>query len=101
MSPVTAIAFTAVAITGVMMLCGVHRYVKPLHEWMGLAMAIAGCIHLVLNWRALLSYFDRRSAQVAAGLTVLLCLLLLIAGSHGGPGDGHHGPPRPAQTDAD
>lgn len=92
-SPVTAVAFVGVAVTGVLMLCEVRGPIKPLHEWMGLVLAIAGCIHLIINWRPLMKYFDKRSARIAAGVALALSALLLAAGMHGGPpeGEGHHG----------
>jgi hypothetical protein len=90
-SPLTAVAFCAVALTGVMMLFHVRNpYLKSLHEWMGLVMVLVGLVHLVINWKALASLFRRRAAYYALAAGVLLCVILSCF-----PGkDEHHGPGR-------
>lgn len=75
-SPLTAISFSIVAITGVLMLF--HTRIpgmRGLHEWMGVVMVAAGLVHLLLNWKPLVSYFRHRAAVTAT----VVCLLLGVA----------------------
>ena len=78
-SPITALAFVVVAGTGLLMLLHVRLPgIKGLHEWMGVAFAVAGLLHVVLNWRPLLACLRRRSAAVALGAALVLCVAALL-----------------------
>jgi hypothetical protein len=95
-SPITALTFVVVAATGLLMLLHARLPgIKGLHEWMGVAFAVAGLLHLVLNWRPLLVCLRRRSAAVALGVVLVLCVAaLLVPDGRDGPGGdrrrGHH-----------
>ncbi len=80
-SPITAVTFTAVATTGLLMLgdVGGHR-LNPLHEMAGIAFAATGGVHLVLNWRAFTGLFRHRRAIVACGVATALSIALLALG---------------------
>jgi hypothetical protein len=80
-SPVVAVAFAVVAITGVLMLMHIRsRALNGVHEMAGLAMAVAGVVHLVLNWRAFVALFRHRRAIVACAVTAALSVGLYVAG---------------------
>lgn len=96
-SPLVAVSFLAVATTGIMMMLHVRfGSIKAVHEWMGVAMAVAALLHLFINWRVFMALYRHLLAVVAtlAGLLLLGALLLLVpADKRGGPGDRHDGPP--------
>jgi predicted neutral ceramidase superfamily lipid hydrolase len=100
-SPIAAIAFIAVAVTGIIMLFHVHQAsIKNLHEWIGVVFAVAGLLHLMLNWKSLISYFNKRIAIVAAVATLLICIALFVfhgEEQHRGSGPGGEGPGRGGQ----
>ncbi len=88
-SPITAISFLAVGISGLMMFFHVGHFVRPMHEIVGILFCIMGAIHLVLNWRVFLNYFRSRRVVVLSMIVVALTSLLLFAGpdrDEGGPG---------------
>jgi hypothetical protein len=98
LSPFTAVAFVAVALTGILMffhfrLLAIHG----VHEVMGLLFAFAGTLHLILNWRVFVNYFRAKLAVASVVAGVVLCLLLLLAGTlhegheRGGPERQDHG----------
>jgi hypothetical protein len=90
-SALTGFTFAVVAFTGVLMLLDVRLpFMKGLHEWIGLAFAIAGLFHVTLNWRMFCVYLKRREALVSLCAVVLLCLVLLFVGGRG-PEEGMHG----------
>ncbi len=77
-SPITALSFAAVAVTGILMLLHVRiPGMKAVHDWMGVLLCVAGLIHLCLNGRVFLAYFRHRAAlgAVAAGILLLLAAL--------------------------
>ncbi|MBX7259369.1 MAG: DUF4405 domain-containing protein [Candidatus Hydrogenedentes bacterium] len=94
-SPLTAFSFVAVGATGTLLLFGVHLpAIKGIHEWLGLLFVIAGLVHVILNWRTLLSYLTAPSALAALAVVVVLGILLSAIPGEGpehrfGPGMGH------------
>lgn len=86
---VVAGSFAAVAITGVLMLFHVKNgVIVTVHEWIGLLFTIAAVIHLVVHWKAFLTYLKRKDVRLALGLTIALIVLLgIIGGGHRSP---HH-----------
>ncbi len=92
-SPITAVSFLAVGISGLMMLFHVGRFVRPMHEIVGVLFCIVGVIHLIINWRALLNYLRSKRVMALTAVVVVLCSLLLLTGSdeHGGGPRGPHG----------
>ncbi len=88
-SPITALSFVLVAATGLLMLFHVRLPgLKGVHEWMGVVLCLAGLLHLVLNWRAFVCYFRRRSAIVALAAGLLVCAGALLFPGHE---EGHRG----------
>lgn len=89
-SPITALSFAAVAITGLLMLLHIHfPGIKAIHDWMGVVLCVAGLVHLWLNGRVFLAHFRHRAAlgAVAAGVVLLLAALFVPAqDNHGGRG---------------
>lgn len=99
-SPITTGCFLALGITGLMMMSHMHMgSIRALHEGMGILFCIVGVFHLVLNWRALLSYLRTRKGMVAVAVIVILGAVMLIGeGDERGEGPhGRHGGPPPAQ----
>jgi len=75
-TPLAAVSFTVVAVTGLLMLFHVRiPGIKGAHEWMGVVFALAGLLHLILNWRPLLTCIKCRAAVAALAACVLLVLL--------------------------
>ncbi|MCC7491440.1 MAG: DUF4405 domain-containing protein [Fimbriimonadaceae bacterium] len=93
-TPLVAVAFVAVGLTGLLMLCEVRGLpLRGVHEWMGVVLVLAGLWHLLVNWRQFLGHFTHRSAVLATVVAVLLTTVLLATDQ----GEQHHGPrgPRP------
>ncbi len=81
-SPVVAVTFAVVGVTGVMMLAHIRNgALNKLHEGTGFTMLVAGLIHLVINWRVFVSLFRYKRALVACGLAAALSVSLFVAGS--------------------
>lgn len=79
-SPVTAVSFAAVALTGLLLLFHVRAPgIKGVHEWMGVVMTAAAVFHLLLNGRTFLAHFRNGKAilAVVASIGLLLGLLFL------------------------
>jgi hypothetical protein len=87
-SPLTSVTFLVVGVTGILLAFHVKSGgIKALHEWIGYAFALAGIIHLAVNWRTFLVHFRQRSAVVALVAAVILSLAVLYAGEgRGGSG---------------
>lgn len=87
-SPITALSFAAVAVTGLLMLLHIRiPGMKAIHDWMGVLLCVAGLVHLALNGRTFLAHLRHRAAlgAVAAGLVLLLAALFAPSDdSHGG-----------------
>lgn len=78
-SPVVALSFVAVATTGIMMFFRVRGFtINSLHEWAGIAFAVAGLIHLIINWKAFLSCFRKPSGIAALIICTLLCFAFIF-----------------------
>ena len=78
-SPITAFSFLVVAATGLLMLLHLRfPAIKGLHQWIGVVFAVTALLHVVLNWRPLIGCLSRRSAVVALGVTLGLCVLTAL-----------------------
>ena len=78
-SPITAFSFLVVAATGLSMLLHLRLpAIKGLHQWIGVVFAVTALLHVVLNWRPLMGCLGRRSAFVALGVTLGLCVLVAL-----------------------
>ncbi len=90
-SPLAAVCFTIVAFTGILMLLHIKNGpIVNLHQWIGLLFAIAGIIHLSINWRGLLSCFRQKAAAWPIIAVLILSLILMIVGpnqKHGQAGN--------------
>lgn len=89
-TPLVAGSFALMAVTGTTMFFHVNsQMAKGLHEWAGWLLLAGGAAHLVLNRRALTTYFRRPAARIiiGAGLAVAAVTLLPI-----GPSDATDGP---------
>ena len=94
LSPITAVTFAAVAVTGVLMFFEVRsRMLHGLHEWVGVAFAVAGLLHLILNWRVFVAYFRRPVAVASVVVGVALCVVVAMFAALGEEREHGHGPP--------
>lgn len=96
-SPFMACSFLIIAVSGILMFFHVKTgALIILHEWIGLFFIVAAVLHIVLNWRAFLSYLMDRKAAVSIIAALTLSFLLMVTGilSDGGH-DSHRGHPNP------
>ncbi len=88
-SPFVTLTFCVIGVTGLLLFFHVKNgSIVMLHEWLGWGFVIAGVLHLLVNWRQLVSYLPRRSAMVALAVCAILVAALIVAGglrSGGGP----------------
>ncbi len=96
-SPVTAISFIVLAVTGMFMFFHVRiPGFHVLHEMMGILFCIVGIYHVILNWRVLLNYVRTRAGIAAVAITTILGILLFMGGAdherEEGMRGGPHGP---------
>ncbi|PSH03675.1 MAG: hypothetical protein CXZ00_10850 [Acidobacteria bacterium] len=94
-SPVTAVTFVALTISGLLMLFHIRiPGMRNLHEWTGVVFAFAGIFHLALNWRMLVNHLSTKTGIIAAVSVCVLCVALLAMGDKKGKrhGQDNHGP---------
>jgi len=92
-SPLTAILFTVVAITGIFMFfhAGPGSF-KFLHRWVSWGLVAVGLLHIIVNWRILVSYLKTRTALVSIAIGIVLCIAVAM---QAGPPKGRGGDTRP------
>jgi hypothetical protein len=74
--------------------------IRNLHHGIGVLFAAVGLLHLILNWKVLLSYFSKKVGVMAAVVALLVCIALSVfhgedqreGGGPGGEGPGGGGP---------
>lgn len=85
LSPLLGVFFVAVGLSGTLMLFHLSPpFLRGMHEWIGLGFVVTGVLHLVLNWKALLRYFETRMAVVSLVIGVLLVGFFVVGGALGG-----------------
>jgi hypothetical protein len=91
-TPLSLVAFFAVAATGVMLFFDVRsRQLFEVHEWVGIIFVVALLFHLARNWRGMLAMMSStRSKAIVGGLGVV-ALLFIIGSAPFGYGNGHGG----------
>jgi hypothetical protein len=71
-SPVTAITYLIVSITGLFLVFHIHiGNIRAIHEWIGYVFIAIGLLHFVLNFKPFLNYFPSRSATIS----IVACLI--------------------------
>ena len=75
-----AAVFVLVAVTGLTMAFGAGDALKPLHEWVGVMLALTGGAHLLRKWPLLVQHFGRRTAWAGALAMLALCSVLVFNG---------------------
>jgi glucan phosphoethanolaminetransferase (alkaline phosphatase superfamily) len=80
-SPMTAISFLVVSITGILLALHVKMTgnIKSLHEWLGYVFTLICLLHLVLNWNVFAAYFRKRLAMLATFACIALSLVIMFA----------------------
>lgn len=95
-TPLSLVSFLAVAVTGILMLLGVHsRTLSDVHEWLGVIFIAALVLHLVRNWRGVLAMLAIPRNKLIIGVTGAVAAFLIFASlpfGAGGHGHGFHGP---------
>ncbi|MGC9954534.1 MAG: DUF4405 domain-containing protein [Rhizomicrobium sp.] len=91
-TPLSLVAFLAVAATGVMLFFDVRsRQLFEVHEWVGMIFVVALLLHLARNWRGMLAMMSStRNKAIVGGLGVV-ALLFIIGSTPFGYGNGHGG----------
>lgn len=95
LSPLVGVFFVAVGVSGTLMLFHIQSSsLRVMHEWIGLAFVVAATLHLLLNWRPLMTHCKTRQALIALTVGAVLCTGFLFAGAahEGHGGNGPHGP---------
>ena len=79
-SPILAVAFVVLSVTGILMLLHIRTSgINLLHEWIGVLFVLAALFHLILNWKVILSHFNKKIGIVAAAFTLLIGLALYVS----------------------
>ena len=82
LSPAVTIEFAVITVTGVLLFFHVkNSTLVTLHNWFGWVLVVTGAVHLVLNWRPLVSYLKRRGGLAALVLSFGLLAALTVAGT--------------------
>ena len=90
-SPFVAVTYIAVAVSGILMLFHIKfPGTLHIHQWGGVLFLIGGTIHMLINWRILLSYF-KNTKVVYGTLVALLMIVFLVSLSPHEKGGGRHG----------
>lgn len=95
-SPLTAISFLAVSLTGVLMFFHVRLPgMRALHEWGGFLFILLGVWHIVLNWKPFVSYLACGKGRLAfcAGLAATVLVIFFGTGQDARHGREGGGPP--------
>jgi phosphatidylserine synthase len=72
-SPLVAVAFVAVGVSGVLMFFHIRvPGMRYMHEWMGVVLAVAGAVHVLLNWRPFTIHFRSRAAVLAVIAAIVI-----------------------------
>ena len=81
-SVITGLTFFLVAITGLLLFFHIKsRAIIDLHEWAGIGFLVAATFHLVLNWKAFVSYLKHRAFWVGfVGLLIACALIISLQG---------------------
>ncbi|WP_413204873.1 DUF4405 domain-containing protein [Rhodospirillum sp. A1_3_36] len=91
-TPVTAIVFLAIGVTGIMLFFHTgEAWVKEGHEWLGLVFVAAAVWHLFRHWRGFSGYFRRSLPQVALVLSLIVSAGVITLTARDG-GDGGFSP---------
>ncbi|KPN63232.1 protein of unknown function [Aliiroseovarius crassostreae] len=87
-TPLTVGSFLVMGVTGMLMFFRMNTFLgKVIHEWAGWMMLIGVGAHILLNWRALTTYFKRPLAMwiMSVGAALTLATLLPVGGTNGPP----------------
>ncbi|MGD9653662.1 MAG: DUF4405 domain-containing protein [Sulfuricurvum sp.] len=80
----TAVAFTIIAVTGVMMYFHLlDAYTKKLHENLGLFFVAAALLHMYANWGGMKNYFRKSLFHIAIALGTVVSLGFILTAETG------------------
>lgn len=90
-SPFVAVTYAVVAITGLLMIFHVKvQALHQVHQLGGVLFIAGGGIHLLLNRKILLSYYNRSKAILGTLAGVLIIVLLVAMFPHKEDGERYH-----------
>jgi hypothetical protein len=91
-TPITGALSLVIGLSGVMLFFHLgEELVKNLHEWLGMAFAVAILAHLSLNWTAFKQHFRKPAAWTGFAVVSAICIIFLAASisiPHHNPGRG-------------
>jgi membrane protease YdiL (CAAX protease family) len=89
-TPIIAIVFTVVALTGVMKAFDAELPgTEEVHSLLGLLLVLVGLAHVMLNWKVLVFYLKQhRAALYALIFGLILVTALVFLGIHGSKDEG-------------
>ena len=88
LSPFLAASFLALASTGLLMFFEVRGHaIREVHELMGVVFVVAGLLHLLVNFRPLLSYFKSPRSWIAIAVAAGLVLFAAFGDDDEGRGE--------------
>ncbi len=80
----TTLMFIVVGITGIMMFFHIlDRYIKEMHEILGLAFCVAVIFHVIYNFNSMRKYFTRKIFIYSAIVTVILSVAFVAVSGSG------------------
>ncbi|MCF8481369.1 MAG: DUF4405 domain-containing protein [Rhodospirillum sp.] len=92
-TPVTAIIFLAIGVTGVMLFFHFgEAWVKEGHEWLGLVFVAAAAWHLFRHWRGFSGYFRRGLPRAVLALSLVVSAGVIALTAHGDDDNGGFSP---------
>jgi hypothetical protein len=75
----TTLMFLVIGISGVMMFFHFYdKYVKELHEILGLVFVAAALFHVIANWKAMKNYFSKKVFLFAITTTIVVSSVFVI-----------------------
>ncbi len=79
-TPVTGVLSLVIGVSGVMLFFHVGEgLVKGVHEWLGMAFAVAMLVHLAMNWKAFKHHFRKPAAWFGTTIVSAISVMFLVA----------------------
>jgi len=92
LSPFLLITYLSTSITGLLMLFHIKAPgLYPIHNWGGIIFIVAGILHLIINWKMFLSYFNKKHLKYKAMIGMMVGLFLIAIIAINAPSNGHKG----------
>jgi hypothetical protein len=100
-TPLSLVAFAAIAATGVMMLVGIHSHpLHGLHELGGIAFVVIAILHIMRNKQSFSLMLSQTRSKLVIGILGTLAVLFIGSAAISDGGAGPHGRRGPGGPDA-